>query len=155
MRRVVLGGMFAIATAAGVLAQTTGRSDSLTGEIRTPGSTELVLAADATGDLPGYFTLSIRYENRRVEGGSWVLVHRQTNADGSEEDIGMIEGVLASSSAVFGDDGSLASMTSIQLKIESGSGTYEKLTSGTGSVEGTVTGRNGVAFTGTLKLALP
>lgn len=151
MKRLVLtAGVLLIASTA--IAAVAERTVTLAGRVQTPKPDEIVLAADAQGDMAGYFTLSVHRNGRSLDKGTWVLIHRVPNPDGSETEVGMLEGTVTSVSAAFADDGALVSMSGVELKVDSGSGGYEGVVTGSGKVDGTIGGANGASFSVTLKL---
>jgi hypothetical protein len=136
---------------AGVLPATT-YTDSLAGEITNPGSGSVSLVADASGELPGSFTMSLNFSGAAISNGDWRLVVKRRNSDESVTELGVLTGVVSSGTVNLNPDGSMASLNSVQLQITSGSGNYGAVTSGGGTLAGAVNGQSSPPFSGPLSL---
>src|SRR5215813_13541759 len=80
---------------AGVLPETT-YTDSLAGEIARPDSGSLSLTANASGGLPGAFTMSLNFNGTTIRDGNWQLVVKRRNSDDSVTELGALTGVVSS-----------------------------------------------------------
>ena len=131
-----------------VAAQNAARAASFAGSVQSNDTTTLTVAADLTGDLMGYFTFSVTRDSGQPT-GSWVWMHKRTNADGSVDDLGMIEGTLMSGRLTTTDGGSVASLDDVRLTVTAGTGEFENLGGGSGTLNGSIAGTQ---FTGALSL---
>lgn len=145
----VVGFVLALSVNARVAAQDT-RKASFAGHVQSNDTTTLVVVTDLSGDLPGYFTFSLTRDAGTLS-GSWLWVQKRENADGSIEDVGMLEGTIESARLTPSEKGTLAALANAQLRVVSGSGGFETVTSGTGTLDGTV---DGAQFNGVLTLTL-
>ena len=127
-------------------------TDTLTGSIAPPGSSSLSVEADATGALPGKVVISININRTTVTGGGWWLTVRERNADGSISDVGALTGAISAGTVALNVDGSVASLNSVTLTIQQGSGRYAAVTGGTGALDGTLNRQSSPSFTGTLSV---
>ena len=127
-------------------------NNSLEGGIIPPGSSNLSIGAEASGTLPGSFTVSLNLNATNITGGSWRLVAKRTNEDGSVSELGVIEGVVSGGSVSLNQDGSVAALSAVRLTVQGGSGNYAALTAGSGTLAGALTREPSPQFRGTLRL---
>lgn len=128
-------------------------TDSLTGTIIPPGSSSLSLNADASGALPGSFTISLNLNGTVINDGNWWLVVKNRNADGSVSEIGALSGVVSGGTVSLDSDGRVASLNSVHLAIRSGNGNFVSITDGVGTVQGAFSQQPTQVFNGTLTLS--
>ena len=125
-------------------------TDSLSGRIAPPGSSSMSVEADAAGALPGHLVVAVNVTNTDVTGGSWLLVVKQTNADGSITELGTLTGDVLGGTISRSEDGSIASLNSLSVSIKTGSGNFTGAAGGTGTIGGTL---SPPSFTGTMSLS--
>lgn len=128
--------------------------DTLAGRIIPPGSSSLSLGAEASGTLPGSFTVALNLDAANVTGGRWRLVAKRVEEDGSVSELGVIEGAVSGGTVSLNGDGSVASLVSVQLTVQEGSGNYAGLRGGSGTLAGGLNREASPPFTGTLDLDL-
>jgi hypothetical protein len=129
-------------------------NNSLVGGLIPPGSSSLSIGAEAVGTLPGSFIVSLNLNAATITGGSWRLVAKQTNGDGSVSELGVIEGVVTGGRMSLNGDGSVASLSSVRLTVQGGSGNYAGVTGGAGTLAGEFNREPSPQFRGTLRLDL-
>lgn len=109
---------------------------SLIGDQAEPiASNRINMGMEASGDLPGPFTVAIDYDatdKTTIVGGNWMLLVLQQNADGSSTEQGTLKGTFSSGSIVVNNEGTVASINSV-LTISDGTGNYVGVTSGNGT----------------------
>lgn len=143
---LALGGCLATLSA-----QSSGRTSNLVGTAEKEDQTKITVAADATGDLGGYFTFTLQRDATNVVDGTWVFVNKRVNPDdGGEEELGLLEGTIVAGTVTLSSSGHVAAMKSLELRLASGTGAFEQVPGGAGTLDGTVAGSG---FSGTLKLA--
>jgi len=155
MRHLTLIAAFSFLVAqifSGPVPTSTSYTDSLAGEIVPPGSSSLSLGADASGSLPGSFTVSLNLNGATISSGSWWLVVKQRNADGSTSEVGALTGVVSDGTVGLNANGNVTSLDSVHLNIRSGNGSYNSVTEGTGVLQGTLNQQTSPVFSGTLTL---
>jgi hypothetical protein len=126
--------------------------NTLAGRILPQGSSSLSLGAEASGALPGSFTVSLNLDSTTVTGGRWRLVAKRVNEDGSQSEVGVIEGAVSGGAVSLSADGRVASLVSVQLAVEGGTGNYAGLTRGSGTLAGGLNREASPQFSGSLNL---
>lgn len=129
---------FVLVVTAGAGAPDTTRKADVVGTVVTNDSSTFVVAADLAGELPGYFTLSLRHEGNRLTEGTWLWVSKRLNPDGSVDELGMLGGAIVSATLTVTDAGTVASLADVKLKIDEGTGDFAEIGAGTGMLQGAI-----------------
>ena len=94
----------------------------------------IALNLNASGDLPGILTLTIRHEGNNVTGGTWTLTVLPPNADANSSATGSLTGSLAGGTLTLDSNGIAAAANAVQLTVQSGTGEYAAVTGGSGTL---------------------
>ena len=94
----------------------------------------IALNLNATGDLPGMLSLTLRHEGGNVNGGTWTLTVLPPNADASSSESGTLTGSFTSGTITLDANGIATAVTSVQLTVQSGTGQYGTTTAGSGTL---------------------
>ena len=89
---------------------------------------------NATGELPGMLSLTVRHEGTNITGGTWKLTVLPGNADATSNETGTLTGSLSAGTLTLDTNGIASGASSVQLTVQSGTGQYEAITSGTGTL---------------------
>jgi hypothetical protein len=92
------------------------------------------LNLNASGDLPGMFTLTLTHEGGKVSGGSWTLVVLPQNADATSSETGRLSGKVTGGTLTLDANGIVSAADSVQLVVENGTELYATVNSGTGTL---------------------
>jgi hypothetical protein len=92
------------------------------------------LHLNATGDLPGMLTLSLKHEGGQVVGGSWTLTVLPPNADASASEKGRLTGSVSGGTLTLDEHGIVTAAASVQLTVQGGEGQYAEVTGGSGTL---------------------
>jgi len=106
----------------------------------------------ASGDLPGMGQVKLQANGANVTGGTWSLTVLPPNADASSIERGKVTGIVTGGTVTLNADGTLASATSVQLTLQSGTGEYANVTTGTGTISLTSSAENPSQLSGSLVL---
>ena len=94
----------------------------------------IALNLNATGDLPGMLSLTLRHDGGNVNGGTWTLTVLPPNADASSSESGTLTGSFTSGTITLDANGIATAVTSVQLTVQSGTGQYGTTTAGSGTL---------------------
>ena len=89
---------------------------------------------NATGELPGMLSLTVRHEGGNITGGTWKLTVLPANADATSSETGTLTGSLSAGTLTLDANGIATAASSVQLNVQSGTGQFEAITSGTGTL---------------------
>jgi hypothetical protein len=107
---------------------------------------------NATGELPGMLSLTVRHEGTNITGGTWKLTVLPANADATSNETGTLTGSLSGGTVTLDTNGIASSASSVQLTVQSGTGQYEAITSGTGTLTLSADPENSTKLGGPLAL---
>ncbi len=107
---------------------------------------------NATGDLPGMFSVTLRHENGNVNGGTWTLTVLPANADASSSETGRLTGTFTGGAITLDANGLATAASSVQLSVQSGAGQFEAITSGSGTLSLSADAENSTKLGGPLTL---
>jgi hypothetical protein len=107
---------------------------------------------NATGELPGMLSLTVRHEGTNITGGTWKLTVLPANADATSNETGTLTGSLSGGTVTLDTNGIASSASSVQLTVQSGAGQYEAITSGTGTLTLSADPENSTKLGGPLAL---
>ena len=147
MKRVL--GMLALV----VLLSTATYNDSLSGaQTAAPEAAGIALNLTASGDLPGMTKVTLQRDGSNVTGGSFRMTVLPQNADASSSARGELAGTISGGTLTLTAEGTLASVSGVQLAIQSGTGEFAAVTSGTGTLAVSANSENPSQLSGTLVL---
>lgn len=89
---------------------------------------------NATGDLPGMLSLTLKHDGGTVNGGSWTLTVLPPNADATSSESGTLTGSFSGGTVTLDANGVASAANSIQLTVTSGTGQFASITSGNGTL---------------------
>lgn len=128
-------------------------NNTLAGSQTAAAETEgIALNLTASGDLPGMNKVTLQRDGENVTGGSWRMTVLPQNADASSSGRGELVGTITAGSVTLTTEGTLASASSVQISIQSGTGEYASITSGTGTLSISANAENPSQLSGTLVL---
>jgi hypothetical protein len=107
---------------------------------------------NATGDLPGMLSLTLRHEGGTVNGGSWTLTVLPPNADATSSESGTLTGSLSGGTVTLDANGVASAANSIQLTVTSGTGQFASITSGNGTLNLSADPENSTKLSGPFAL---
>ncbi|HEU4768909.1 MAG TPA: hypothetical protein VFS77_16105 [Pyrinomonadaceae bacterium] len=108
---------------------------------------------NATGDLPGMLSVTLKHEGGNVTGGTWTLTILPANADASSSESGRVSGTFTGGTIALDANGIATAAGSIQLTVQSGTGQYEAVTSGSGTLSLSADAENSTKLAGPLTLS--
>jgi hypothetical protein len=97
-------------------------------------SGSIALNLNASGDLPGMLSLTLRHENGNINGGTWTLTVLPPNADATSSESGTLTGTFTSGTITLDANGIATAVNSVQLTVQSGTGQYGTTTAGSGTL---------------------
>ena len=117
-----------------------------------PEAEGIALNLTAAGDLPGMSKVNLHRNGENVTGGSLRLTVLPQNADASSSERGQLVGTISGGTVTLNAEGTLASASSVQITIQSGTGEYASVTAGTATLNITASSENPSQLSGTLVL---
>ena len=140
---VVLASVISIAT----------YNNTLSGsQTAAPEAEGIALNLNASGDLPGMSKVNLHRSGENVTSGSLRLTVLPHNADASSSERGQLVGTISGGTVTLNAEGTLASASSVQVTIQSGTGEFASVTSGTATLNITASSENPTQLSGTLVL---
>ena len=116
-------------------------------------SSSVAFNLNATGDLPGMLSLTLRHEGGNVSGGTWKLTVLPPNADATSNESGTITGSFSGGTITLDSNGVVTGASSVQLSVQSGTGQFEAVTGGTGTLGLSADAENSTKLSGPLALS--
>ena len=116
-------------------------------------SGSIALNLNATGDLAGILSVTLRHEGGTVSGGTWKLTVLPQNADATSTEIGTLTGSFSDGTMTLDANGIATAVSSVQLTVQSGTGQYEAVTSGSGTLSLAADAENSTKLGGPLALS--
>jgi hypothetical protein len=113
----------------------------------------IALNLNATGDLPGMLSLTLRHEGGNVNGGTWTLTVLPPNADASSSETGTLTGNFTSGTVTLDANGIATGASSVQLTVQSGTGQFGTVTAGSGTLSLSADAENSTKLGGPLALS--
>lgn len=142
-------GMLALAA----LLSTATYNNSLNGsQTAAPEAGGIALNLNASGDLPGMIKVTLQRDGSNVTGGTFRMTVLPQNADASSSERGELVATVSGGTLTLTPEGTLASVSGVQLTIQSGAGEFAAVTSGTGTLSASVNSENPSQLSGTLVL---
>ena len=108
---------------------------------------------NATGDLPGMLSVTLKHEGGNVNGGTWTLTVLPPNADATSSETGTITGTFSGGTVTIDANGVVTGVSSVQLSVQSGTGQYQAVTSGSGTLGLSADAENTTKLSGPLALS--
>lgn len=108
---------------------------------------------NATGDLPGMLSVTLKHEDGNVNGGTWTLTVLPPNADATSNESGTLTGSFSGGSLTLDANGIATAANSIQLTVTSGAGQFASITSGSGTLNLSADAENSTKLGGPLALS--
>ena len=128
-------------------------NDTVSGsQTAAPESEGMAVNLTAAGDLPGMNKLTLVRSEANVTGGTWTMTVLPANADASSNERGTLSGTVSAGTLTLNEDGTLASASSVQISIQSGTGEFASVTSGTATLNLSANVENTTQLNGTLVL---
>lgn len=115
-------------------------------------SGSIALNLNATGDLPGMLSLTLKHESGSVNGGTWTLTVLPPNADASSSETGTLTGSVTSGTVTLDANGIASAASSVQLNVQSGTGQYSSISAGSGTLSLSADPENSTKLGGPLVL---
>ena len=150
MKQVVL--MLAPFVLASLLSFATYNNTLNGSQTAAPEAEGIALNLTAAGDLPGMSKVNLHRSGADVTSGSLRLTVLPQNADASSSERGQLVGTISGGTVTLTAEGTLASASSVQVTIQSGTGEFASVTSGTATLNVTASSENPSQLTGTLVL---
>jgi hypothetical protein len=107
---------------------------------------------NASGDLPGDYTMTLRRKGKTVIGGSWTLTVFAPDAGATSGEKGTLTGGVTGGTLTFNGDGAVAGADSVRLTIQGGTGQYARVKGGGGIINLSSAADNPSQLTGILTL---
>jgi hypothetical protein len=101
---------------------------------QTASAEGVALQLNASGDLHGMLSLTLKRDGGNVTGGTWELTVLPQNADASSSEKGKLTGAVSGGTLTVDAHGIVTSAASVQLSVQGGTGDYAAVTSGGGTV---------------------
>ena len=128
-------------------------NDTVSGsQTAAPESDGIALNLTASGDLPGMSVMKLQRDGQNVTGGTWRLTVLPQNADASSSERGELTGTITGGSLTLNSEGTLASATSVQVTLQSGTGEFSSVTTGNATMTISANAENPSQLSGTLVL---
>jgi hypothetical protein len=108
---------------------------------------------NATGELPGMLSITVRHEGGNITGGTWKLTVLPANADATSSETGTLTGSLSGGTLTLDANGVTTAAGSVQIAVQSGTGQFEAITSGTGTLSLSADPENSTKLGGPLALS--
>lgn len=112
----------------------------------------IALNLNATGDLPGMLSLTLKHESGSVNGGTWTLTVLPPNADASSSETGTLIGSVTGGTVTLDANGIATAASSLQLNVQSGTGQYASITAGSATLSLSADPENSTKLGGPLVL---
>ena len=129
-------------------------NNTITGSQTASGeSGSVAFNLNASGDLPGMVSLTLKHEGGNVNGGTWTLTVLPPNADAASNSTGTITGTFSGGSITLDANGVVTAASSVQLSVQSGTGQFQAVTSGSGTLGLSADAENSTKLSGPLALS--
>jgi hypothetical protein len=128
-------------------------NDTVSGsQTAAPEAEGIALNLTAAGDLPGMNKLTLVRSDTNITGGAWSMTVLPANADASSSERGTLTGTVSGGTITLNENGTLASASSVQISIQSGTGEFASVTTGTATMSLSANAENPSQLNGTLVL---
>lgn len=153
MRRLftpLLAASVALAACVALARAATEYNGSVTGS-QTAAAEGVSLNLNATGDLPGMLTLSLKHESGRVTGGTWSLTVLPPDADATSTEKGRLSGVVGGGTLTLDGNGIVSAAEGLRLIVQGGDGQYAGVSGGGATLSLSADPENASKLAGPLK----
>lgn len=145
--------LLAFVVALGAVKPAATYNDTVNGsQTAAPEADGIALNLTAAGELPGMVKVTLVRSEGNVTGGSWTMTVLPANADASSTERGSLTGNVTSGSVTLNENGTLASASSVQIAIQSGTGEFAGVNSGTATINISANAENPSQLNGALVL---
>lgn len=128
-------------------------NDTVSGsQTAAPEAQGVALNLTASGDLPGMIKVTLQRDGQNVTGGSLRMTVLPQNANATSTERGDLVGTISGGTLTLSAEGTVASASSIQISIQSGTGEFAPVTSGSGTLNINANTENPSQLNGTLVL---
>ena len=128
-------------------------NDTLSGsQTAAPEAEGIALNLTAAGDLPGMTKVNLHRNGENVTGGTLRLTVLPQNANATSSERGQLVGTISGGTVTLNSEGTLATASSVQVTIQSGTGEFATVTSGTATLNITASTENPSQLSGALVL---
>ena len=127
-------------------------NSSLNGSQTAAESGKIVLNLTASGDLPGMIKLHVERDGQNVVGGTWRMTVLPQNANASSSERGQLAGTITGGSLTLTDEGTVASVSSVTVVFQGGTGEFDNVTTGNATMNVSASSENASQLNGTIVL---
>lgn len=128
-------------------------NDTVSGsQTAAPEAQGVALNLTASGDLPAMTRVTLQRNGQNVTGGSLRMTVLPQNANATSSERGDLVGTISGGTLTLTAEGTVASASSVQISIQSGTGEFAAVTSGTATLNITANAENPSQLSGTLVL---
>jgi hypothetical protein len=113
---------------------------------------KIVLNLNASGDLPGITKVTIERDGQNVVGGTWRMTVLPQNANASSSERGQLVGTITGGSLTLNAEGTVASVTSVTVVFQGGTGEFDNVTTGNATMTVAANAENPSQLDGTIVL---
>ena len=103
---------------------------TLNGSQTAAESGKIVLNLTASGDLPGITKVTIERDGQNIISGTWRMTVLPQNANASSNERGQLVGTITGGSVTLNAEGTVASVTSVTVVFQGGTGEFDNVTTG-------------------------
>jgi hypothetical protein len=115
-------------------------------------SGSVALNLNATGDLPGMLSITLKHETGAVNGGTWTLTVLPPSADANSNEVGTLSGNITGGTITLDANGIATAAGSVQLNVQSGTGQFSTTNAGSGTLSLSADPENSTKLGGPLAL---
>ena len=145
--------MLALASLAfAITVSTATYNSSLQGSQTAAESGKIVLNLTASGDLPGMIKLHVERDGQNVVGGTWRMTVLPQNANASSSERGQLAGTITGGSLTLTDEGTVASVSSVTVVFQGGTGEFDNVTTGNATMNVSADAENPSQLSGSVVL---
>ena len=146
--------LYAFLLSLALLVSTQTYNDTVSGsQTASAESGSVAFNLNATGELPGMLSLTVRHEGGNITGGTWKLTVLPANADATSSSTGTLTGSFSGGTLTLDTNGIATAAGSVQLTVQSGTGQFEAITTGTGTLSLSADPENSTKLGGPLALS--
>jgi hypothetical protein len=113
---------------------------------------KIVLNLTASGDLPGITKVSLERDGQNVVGGTWRMTVLPQNANASSSERGQLVGTITGGSLTLNAEGAIASVTSVTVVFQGGTGEFDNVTTGNATMNVSASAENPSQLSGSIVL---
>ena len=125
---------------------------TLNGSQTAAESGKIVLNLTASGDLPGITKVTIERDGQNIISGTWRMTVLPQNANASSNERGQLVGTITGGSVTLNAEGTVASVTSVTVVFQGGTGEFDNVTTGNATMTVSANAENPSQLDGTIVL---